>query len=101
MEDHTPMHHDEGMEHQEPERFVSVPPVLPSASRSVGHEGTVHGGVSHGAPAGPGLPGHGHNHHMVTGTHVHDPEDFKKRFIVSAILTIPILVLSPAVQTFV
>ena len=32
--------------------------------------------------------------------HVHDLEDFKKRFIISTIITIPILFLSPVIQSF-
>ena len=34
------------------------------------------------------------------GSHVHDLEDFKKRFIISTIVTIPILFLSPVIQSF-
>nr|WP_257640067.1 hypothetical protein [Archaeoglobus fulgidus] len=36
---------------------------------------------------------HGDHHRMMM-------EDFKKRFYVSTLLTIPILILSPAIQTF-
>ena len=39
-------------------------------------------------------------HQMGAGSHVHDLEDFKKRFIISTILTIPILILSPVIQSF-
>jgi P-type Cu2+ transporter len=38
---------------------------------------------------------------MGTGSHMHGLEDFKKRFIISAILTIPILILSATVQEFI
>jgi Cu2+-exporting ATPase len=37
---------------------------------------------------------------MGAGAHVHDLEDFKKRFIISTIITIPILLLSPVIQSF-
>ena len=37
---------------------------------------------------------------MGAGFHTHDPEDFKKRFIICAILTIPILILSATIQMF-
>jgi Cu2+-exporting ATPase len=38
-----------------------------------------------------------HDHH---DHHVHMVEDFKKRFFISLILTIPVLALSPLIQTF-
>ena len=40
------------------------------------------------------------SHHTGYGSHVHDREDFKKRFIISTIFTIPILLLSPVIQSF-
>ncbi len=40
---------------------------------------------------------HGHSH---SEHHRHMMEDFKKRFIISTILTIPILLLSPLIQNF-
>jgi Cu2+-exporting ATPase len=46
---------------------------------------------------------HGGNsspHQAGAGAHVHDLEDFKKRFIISTIITIPILLLSPVIQSF-
>jgi Cu2+-exporting ATPase len=48
--------------------------------------------MQHGSDAGP--------HHPGTGSHTHDLGDFEKRFIVSTILTIPILLLSPVIQSF-
>jgi Cu2+-exporting ATPase len=39
-------------------------------------------------------------HGMGAGSHTHDLEDFRKRFIVSTIITIPILILSPVIQSF-
>ncbi|NUQ40666.1 MAG: copper-translocating P-type ATPase [Calditrichaceae bacterium] len=41
--------------------------------------------------------GGGHNHH---GHHAHMVEDFRKRFWISLVLTIPILILSPMIQEF-
>lgn len=41
--------------------------------------------------------GHEHKHEMH---HLHMLQDFKKRFVVSSILTVPILILSPAIQSF-
>ncbi|MDT8357815.1 MAG: copper-translocating P-type ATPase [Methanomicrobiaceae archaeon] len=38
--------------------------------------------------------------HGMQGSHRHMLEDFKKRFIISMILTVPILVLSPSFQSF-
>lgn len=46
---------------------------------------------------------HDHNHHGHSGHHDHHAhmvEDFKKRFYISMILTIPILILSPMIQMF-
>ena len=37
---------------------------------------------------------------MGAGFPTHDPEDFKQRFIICAILTIPILILSATIQMF-
>ena len=48
--------------------------------------------MQHGGDSGP--------HQMGAGSHTHDIEDFKKRFIISTILTIPILLLSPVIQSF-
>lgn len=46
---------------------------------------------------------HKHHEHMVMGEHDHQKMmvyDFKKRFFVSLILTLPILILSPIIQHF-
>src|SRR5699024_10061370 len=46
---------------------------------------------------------HHHNHHDQHGHHEHHEhmiEDFKKRFYISLVLTIPILLLSPMIQMF-
>ena len=48
--------------------------------------------MHHGGDSGP--------HQAGTGSHVHDLEDFRKRFIISTIITIPILLLSPVIQSF-
>jgi len=42
-----------------------------------------------------GHSGHGHDNH-----HAHMVQDFKKRFYVSLVVTIPILILSPMIQQF-
>jgi len=39
-------------------------------------------------------------HQTGASAHVHDLEDFKKRFVISTIITIPILFLSPVIQSF-
>ncbi len=41
-----------------------------------------------------------HEHHNHTNHHVHMVKDFKKRFWVSLVLTLPVLILSPLVQSF-
>jgi Cu2+-exporting ATPase len=41
-----------------------------------------------------------HEHHDHTEHHKHMVEDFKKRFFVSIIITVPILLLSPLIQEF-
>jgi len=43
---------------------------------------------------------HAGSHQTGAGSHVHDLEDFRKRFIISTIITIPILLLSPVIQSF-
>ena len=48
--------------------------------------------MHHGGDSGP--------HQTGAGAHIHDLEDFKKRFIISTIITIPILFLSPVIQSF-
>ncbi|WP_297435426.1 heavy metal translocating P-type ATPase [Thermococcus sp.] len=55
-----------------------------------GHETTARGEHA-------GHKGHGHSH---AEHHRMMMEDFKKRFIVSVILTVPILILSPLIQRF-
>lgn len=77
------------------------------------------GHTHHGAPPSPTTheaPG-GHTHHAehpspmthedtgghspgMQGSHGHMLEDYRKRFIVSMILTVPILILSPTIQSF-
>jgi len=59
----------------------------------------AHGGnEGHRAMSGPSMP-EGHRPGMH-GAHRHMLEDFRRRFIVSMILTVPILVLSPTIQSF-
>ncbi|MGO1058767.1 copper-translocating P-type ATPase [Planococcus sp. FY231025] len=43
---------------------------------------------------------HGHGEHGGNGHHGHMVEDFKKRFYISLVITIPILALSPMIQHF-
>ena len=72
---HEEMKH-EGMEHEGME-----------------HEGMEHEGMEHKGHEAAGGKGHGNHHtHML--------EDFKRRFIVSFVLTFPILLLSPMIQDF-
>ena len=57
------------------------------------HEGMKHEGMEHKGHEAAGGKGHGNHHaHML--------EDFKRRFIVSFVLTFPILLLSPMIQDF-
>ena len=63
------------------------------------HEGHAgHGEKTPEAAHGPAAPG-GHPA-GAHGAHRHMLEDFRNRFIVSLILTVPILVLSPVIQSF-
>ena len=50
-----------------------------------------------------GNPGHDHSSHGGHGHHDHGDmvEDFKKRFFISLIVTLPILALSPMIQQFI
>ncbi|MGN6602892.1 MAG: hypothetical protein ACTHK8_10610 [Ginsengibacter sp.] len=52
------------------------------------HDKFDHSGMDHGKP--PEMTGHDHHSMMIA--------DFKKRFWVSTVLTIPVLVLSPMIQ---
>ena len=56
-------------------------------------EGMKHG-MEHEGMEHEGMKGHMHEHHQQM------MHDFKRRFYISAILTIPILILSPAIQKF-
>ncbi len=55
------------------------------------HEHGTHDAHSHG-------DGHGGGHDHSTMGHMHHMEDMKHRFIVSTIVTVPILILSPMIQ---
>ncbi|AKB49436.1 Lead, cadmium, zinc and mercury transporting ATPase [Methanosarcina barkeri str. Wiesmoor] len=71
----------EGMEHEGTEH------------EGMKHEGMEHEGMEHKGHEAAGGKGHGNHHaHML--------EDFKRRFIVSFVLTFPILLLSPMIQDF-
>jgi P-type Cu2+ transporter len=69
--------------------------------KSSGHEGHDHsaGAAGHeGHDHSAGAAGHeGHDHH---DHHAHMVADFKKRFWISMILTVPVLLLSPMIQGF-
>ena len=57
------------------------------------HEGIKHEGMKHEGHEPSGGKDHGNHHtHML--------EDFRKRFIVYFVLTIPVLLLSPTIQSF-
>ncbi len=107
-----PEHHHQhaGPQHQDPDGQSDKTAPAVMAGQQHHSTGTVHGhhgtGEDQGAalpPGGPHRPGHnggGAGHHAGSGTHAHDPDDFRKRFIVSSVLTVPILVLSPVIQSF-
>ncbi|WP_257345731.1 heavy metal translocating P-type ATPase [Pseudalkalibacillus decolorationis] len=64
-----------------------------------GSTGHHHKNHHHVAPEDHGHEGHGgHDHHGHD--HEHMIDDFKKRFYISLVLTIPILLLSPMIQMF-
>ncbi len=44
--------------------------------------------------------GHDHQQHSHHDHHAHMIEDFKKRFWISMVLTVPVLILSPMIQSF-
>ncbi|HMA05784.1 MAG TPA: heavy metal translocating P-type ATPase, partial [Methanomicrobiales archaeon] len=67
-------------------------------SHTDAHAGHGVGGEEHHPVTGPGAPG-GHRPGMH-GAHRHMLEDFRRRFIVSMILTVPILILSRSFQSF-
>ncbi len=62
-----------------------------------GHDHVVEEGAGHHVHSGDGHAGHGGSHH---DHHAHMVEDFRKRFWISLVLTIPILLLSPLIQGF-
>ena len=74
-----------------------------------GHEGhrtheemhaTEHSHAEHGAHAGPSPPASGKEAPTHSRHAGHDVADFRRRFWVSLIVTIPILILSPSIQSF-
>lgn len=72
------------------------------------HEGTNHEGMKHKGMKHEGMKHEGMEHkgHEAAGGkehgnhHTHMLEDFRKRFIVSFVLTFPVLLLSPTIQDF-
>ncbi len=68
-----------------------TPPKMPDGHHGHQHEHASHDHGKH-HQGDPGGTQHAHHAHMV--------EDFKKRFWISLVLTIPILLLSPLIQRF-
>ena len=74
------------MEHQDhPEKTETKAPM--------DHSKMNHNGMQHGDNPAMGMAGHDHHKMMIA--------DFKKRFYVVLIVTIPILLLSPMIQRFI
>ncbi len=65
-------------------------------SEKSSHEHSISQGMERGNSHG----GHGHNHSGHGGRHAHMVADFRTRFWISLVLTIPILLLSPMIQRF-
>ena len=69
------------------------------------HEPMNHPAKSQSAGEGADKPMHhsgdSRKHQPGTGSHAHDLEDFKKRLIISTAITIPILLLSPHIQSLI
>jgi len=57
------------------------------------HSKMNHGSMNHGENPGMGMAGHDHHKMMIA--------DFKKRFYVVLVLTIPIMAISPMIQQFI
>ncbi|NOX36776.1 MAG: copper-translocating P-type ATPase [Calditrichaeota bacterium] len=87
-EDHSQHAHTQGMEHAHHEH---------AGHAKADHQKAQHGGHGgHGEHGGHGGDAHkGHHDH-----HAHMIADFRKRFWISLVLTIPILLLAPMVQKF-
>lgn len=82
MKDHDHHQHSKSSEHEH-------------ASKHHGHETNHHAEHHHGHNH-MDKDNHDHDHH----DHSHMIDDFKKRFYVSLLVTIPILILSPMIQSF-
>lgn len=65
---------------------------LPEKKGAIDHSKMDHSSMHHGANPSMGMAGHNHHAMMIA--------DFKKRFIVVLILTIPIILLSAMIQQF-
>ena len=99
------MNNDNGHLHNDPEMVNNKVQHVDGQHNHGGHGGhgesghaTGRAGVHRGDSPHASRPGHGehgHDHHAMM------VEDFKKRFWVSIVLTIPILILSPMIQGFV
>lgn len=78
--------------HQQEEPIPIIPATkLPAPSQHAGHMPEGHGSMEHAANGGHD----NHDHHAMM------VEDFKRRFFISILITIPILVLSPMIQMFI
>lgn len=62
------------------------------------HESNDHQHASHNHGSGHNHNGHNHGGHDHSSHHAHMIEDFKRRFWISLVVTIPVLVLSPMIQ---
>ena len=87
-------HHPSADRDEEPDHDKTTQPMHEDGDTGFGGSDhtTTAKPMHHGGGSGPP--------HAGTGSHVHNLEDFRKRFIISTILTIPILLLSPVIQSF-
>jgi Cu2+-exporting ATPase len=89
-EQHGEMRH-EGMKHEELKHAELRHEEM--KHEGMKHEGMKHEGMEHEGHEAAGGKEHGNHHtHML--------EDFRRRFIVSLVLTFPVLLLSPTIQDF-
>ncbi|MEQ9438419.1 MAG: copper-translocating P-type ATPase [Cyclobacteriaceae bacterium] len=96
MENHK--HHHQEPDREQPQEELKEHQDHLAKKTQHGHNKAVdHSAHGHGSHSGQHNPGHGemgHDHHKMM------IEDFKKRFWISLVLTVPILVLSPMIQGF-
>ncbi|NJE04685.1 copper-translocating P-type ATPase [Thermococcus sp. M36] len=101
-EGHEEHAHDmhEHMEHEGHEMGAHEAHTHEEHTEHKGHKHMEHEHEGHGHKHGHEHEGHEGHKHSHAEHHRMMMEDFKKRFIISAILTIPILLLSPLIQNF-